>query len=78
MAQYVDAHQEMVKLERQMLRRVRDKKFLTKSEKRRLAGGHGWMITGARPAIVKAYNEVVRRINELQRDRKYGALLASK
>ncbi|MEO7674028.1 MAG: YiiG family protein [Pyrinomonadaceae bacterium] len=63
--QYVRACEEFTKASKEMMRRIRDKKPFTDSERRFIATGAGWMVDGSPAKITKAYNDMIqaRRFN---------------
>ncbi len=57
---YIRTCEEFSKASKEMMRRIRDKKPFTDSEKRFIATGAGWMVDGSPAKIIKAYNEMIQ------------------
>ncbi len=58
---YISACEEFTKASKEMMRRIRDKKPFTESERRFISTGAGWMVEGSPAKITKAYNDMIQR-----------------
>jgi hypothetical protein len=56
---YVRACDDFTKALKEMMRRIRDGKKFTESERRFIAMGSGWMVEGSPGKVIKAYNDMI-------------------
>ena len=56
---YVRSCDEFTKALKEMMRRIRDGKKFTESERRFIAMGSGWMVEGSPGKVIKAYNDMI-------------------
>ncbi len=57
---YVRTCEEFTKASKEMMRRIRDKKPFTDSERRFISTGAGWMVDGSPAKVTKAYNDMIQ------------------
>lgn len=56
---YVRACEDFTKASKEMMRRIRDNKPFTNSEKQFISSGAGWMVNGSPAKVTKAYNDMI-------------------
>ncbi len=59
-ANYVRTCDEFTKAAKEMMRRIRDGKKFSDSDKRLIASGAGWMVEGSPQKVIKAYNDMIQ------------------
>ncbi|MGD9562548.1 MAG: YiiG family protein [Pyrinomonadaceae bacterium] len=57
---YVRSCDEFTKASKELMRRVRDGKAFSDSERRFIASGAGWMVDGSPQQVIKAYNDMIQ------------------
>lgn len=58
---YTSACDDFSKASKEMMRRIRDGKKFTDTERRQIAMGAGWMVEGSPAKVIKAYNDMIQR-----------------
>ena len=59
-ANYARTCDEFTKTAKEMMRRIRDNKKFSDSERRFISSGAGWMVEGSPQKVIKAYNDMVQ------------------
>ncbi|MCC6327985.1 MAG: YiiG family protein [Acidobacteria bacterium] len=57
---YVRSCDEFTKASKEMMRRIRDGKKFSDSERRFIGSGAGWMVDGSPQKVIKAYNDMIQ------------------
>jgi len=59
-ANYARTCDEFAKTAKELMRRIRDNKKFTESERRFISSGAGWMVEGSPQKVIKAYNDMIQ------------------
>jgi hypothetical protein len=58
---YTSACDDFTKAAKEMMRRIRDKKPFSNTERQFISTGAGWMVEGSPAKVIKAYNDMISR-----------------
>lgn len=59
-ASYVNSCDEFSKASKELMRRIRDGKKFSDSDRRFISSGAGWMVEGSPQKVIKAYNDMIQ------------------